>query len=201
VALGINQVSGDVATKTNTTSVHFNFTYNQTPYTNFVFEAQFGKLAGGDSLKSADGRQFNNNFSAFLFRGQLQLGEVFDYSNSPFKNALKNLYLSAGIGLVVNHITSINRYSNQTPPVYTPGVNNSNEPFIPLRLGYEFKIFNNYQQPSIKIDLGLQYNLVLSDNLDGYTAGNNNDAYVQATIGVKFAIGSGNISYRKQIQY
>jgi hypothetical protein len=42
---------------------------------------------------------------------------------------------------------------------------------------------------------------VLSDNLDGYTAGNNNDAYVQATIGFKFAIGAGYTSYRKQIEY
>lgn len=199
-ALGINQVYGDVATKTNTASIHFNFTYNQTPYTNFVFEAQFGRLAGGDSLTSKDGKQFNNDYSAFLLRGQLQLGEVIDYANSPFKNALKNLYISTGVGLVVNHITSISRYSNQNPSVYTPGENNSNEPFIPLRLGYEFKFFNNYQQPAVKIDLGLQYNLVFSDNLDGYASGKN-DAFLQTTIGVKLAIGSGNTSYRKQIQY
>jgi len=89
----------------------------------------------------------------------------------------------------------------QIPGYYTPGLINSNEPFIPFRIGYEFKIFNEYEQANIKIDLAYQYNMVFGDNVDGFTAGNNNDVYVQYTIGVKFAIGSGNTSYKKQIPY
>jgi len=196
VGIGLNQVSDGITPKTMTQSIHFNFTYNKTPYTNFVFEAQFGKLAGGDSTSAkSGGLQYNNNYAAFLFRGQLQLGEILDYQRSPFYNALKNLYVSAGLGFVVNHITSISRIGS-----FTPGLDNSNLPFIPVRLGYEFKIFNSYQQPNIKIDLGLQYNYVLGDNLDGYATGTN-QAYIQYTLGVKFAIGSGNTSYKKQIPY
>jgi hypothetical protein len=201
VAVGFNQVYGDAQTQTTTQSIHFNFTYNATPFTNFVLETQLGKLTGGDSLKTTSGRYFNNDFTSFIFRGQLQFGEFLDYSRSPFKNAIKNLYVSAGVGLVIDRITQVNRYSIQLPMVYTPGLDRTNEPFIPLRIGYEFKVYNKYDQPAFKVDLGYEYNLVLSDNLDGLVAGSHYDAYTQFTIGVKFAIGGAIVSYKKQIPY
>lgn len=200
-AIGLDKVYGDAETVTTTQSIHFNFTYNPTPFTNFVFEAQLGKLRGGDSVQTKSGRYFNNDFSAFIFRGQLQLGEIMDYSRSPFKNALKNLYVSAGIGLVRNHITQVSRTSEKVPGYFTDGEDKSREPFLPLRIGYEFKLFNRYSQPSAKIDLAYGYNYVFGDNLDGFTAGTKKDAYSQITLGVKFAIGSADISYRKQITY
>jgi hypothetical protein len=201
-AVGFNTVHGNPETTTSTQSIHFNLTYNATPYTNFVFEAQLGKLRGGDSLKSKSGMQFNNDFSAFLLRGQIQAGELIDYSNNRLYNALKNLYISAGFGFVVNRITSISRYSHQVPGFFTDGQNNSQEPFIPLRIGYEFKLFNKYDQPSFKVDVGYGYNLVLGDELDGFSTGNgHHDAYSQFTLGVKFAVGGATTSYRKQIQY
>lgn len=201
VAAGVNKVYGDAETTTSTASVHFNFTYNATPFVNFVWEAQLGKLRGGDSVLTKSGRYFNNDFSAYIFRGQLQLGEILDYSNNQFNNALKNLYLSAGIGFVFNHITQVNRYSKQISGFYTDGKDKSKEPFIPLRIGYELKLYNRYSQPSAKIDIGYGYNFILGDDLDGFTAGTHKDAYSQFTLGVKFAIGSANISYRKQITY
>src|ERR1035437_5027602 len=67
VAAGFDQVSGAAQTQTMTQSIHFNLTYNTTPYVNFVFEAQLGRLRGGDSLKTSTGRYFNNDFSAFIF--------------------------------------------------------------------------------------------------------------------------------------
>src|ERR1700721_1929122 len=96
-SVGFNTVFGDVLPQKTTQSINFNFTFNQTPYTNFVFEAQLGKLTGGDST-SASGRYFNNDFSAFTFRGQLKFGEFLDYSHSEFNNAIKNFYVSLGIG-------------------------------------------------------------------------------------------------------
>ena len=200
-AVGFDKVYGDAETLTTTQSIHFNFTYNTTPFVNFVFEAQLGKLRGGDSVLTKSGRYFNNDFSAFIFRGQLQLGEIMDYSRSPFQNALKNLYVSAGIGFVRNHITQVSRNSEQIPGFYTPGDDKSREPFIPLRIGYELKLFNRYSQPSAKIDIGYGYNYMLGDGLDGFTAGAKKDVYTQFTLGVKFAIGSALTSYRKQITY
>ncbi len=201
VAAGFDQVYGNAQTQPFSESVHFNFTFNYTPFTNFVFDAQFGKLTGGDSIKTITGRYFSNNFSAYTFRGQLQLGEFMDYSHSQFKNAVKNLYLSAGVGYVINDITKINRNSIQVPGLVSGGQNSSNELFIPLRLGYEFKIFNQYQQPSVKVDLGYQYNYVLGDGLDGFNTPKHDEAYTQFFIGVKFAVGGSVLSYKKQIHY
>ncbi|ASU33422.1 hypothetical protein [Mucilaginibacter xinganensis] len=200
-SIGIARVYGDAETVNAMPSVNFNFTYNATPFTNFVFEAQLGKLRGGDSVLTKSGRYFNNDFAAFIFRGQLQLGEIIDYSRSPFNNALKNLYVSIGMGFIKNNITQISRYSKKVPGYYTGGDDKSKEPFIPLRIGYEFKLYNTYSQPSVKIDVGYGYNYVLGDGLDGFTAGSQKDVYSQFTLGVKFAIGSSDISYRKQITY
>jgi len=199
--IGLNTVSGNAQTSTLTPTVHINFTYNTTPFVNFVFEGQFGRIAGGDSLTTSTGRQFTADLTAIVFRGQLQMGEIMDYSQSPFKNAIKNLYVSAGIGYVISHITNINRYSIKTPGEYTGGVLNSQEPMIPFRIGYEFKIFNQYKQPAVKIDLAYAYNYDLSDNLDGFVVPGHHEAYSQICIGVKFAIAGDIISYRKPIPY
>jgi len=199
-AAGINTVYGDAETFTKTPSIHFNLGYNVSPFINYVFEFQAGQLKGGDSLRTLSGRQFTNAFTSVMFRAQVQAGELIDYSDNPLANAVKNFYLSTGIGFVVNHLTDVNRYSILVPGFYTPGDNNSNEILIPARIGYEFKLYNSYGQPSVKIDVGFQYNFIMGDGLDGYTAGNNKDGYSQLTLGVKFAVGDV-ISFRKRIPY
>ncbi|WP_183556861.1 hypothetical protein [Mucilaginibacter sp. SP1R1] len=199
-AVGINTpVSTDVPNAIkNTPSAHFNFNYNQSPFVNYIFEGQFGRLKAGD-VNSVSGRKFENHFTAFALKVQLQAGEVIDYSQSGVANAFKNLYLSSGIGYIINKVTNTpdKRVAEGTK---LPGDNNSQIPFIPVRLGYEFKIFNQYNEPSVKIDLGYQYNFLMDDNLDGYSTGAHKDVFSQFTVGVKFAIG-GVTSYRKQIYY
>jgi hypothetical protein len=200
VAVGFNQFYGDVLTSKGTKGVSFNFNYNQTPFLNYVFELQIGKLAGGDALNDPLGREFATDYHYYAFRLQLQAGEVIDYSESTFANALKNLYVSTGVGVIYNTISSINRYSVQIPGYYTPGTDKSQQAFLPARIGYEFKLYNQYQRPDIKIDIGYQTNFIFGDELDGFKAGHLNDAYTQFTIGVKFTLG-GVTSYRKQIHY
>ncbi|WP_121811439.1 hypothetical protein [Mucilaginibacter kameinonensis] len=200
-AAGINQASSaDVQTLKTTPSINLNFTYNQSPYINYVFNVEVGRLKGG-SPNTTTQRQFENHFSAYSFRIQVQAGELIDYSQSAIANAFKNLYLSSGLGYINNNVVyrtddALLLANNQVLP-FEP---KTNEIFIPLRLGYEFKFFNSYNQPSVKIDLGYQYNFIMGDNLDGYVAGAHNDAYSQVTLGFKFAIG-GVTSYRKQIHY
>jgi len=194
-----NKVYGDAQTVVSTPSVHFNFNYNQTPFINYILEVEAGKLEGGNELKDTTGRQFSNSFTAVAFRVQVQAGEILDYSRSPLANALKNVYLSSGIGMVVNNLTT-NRYSYKIPGFYTPGEDHSNEIYIPVRLGYEFKIYNQFSQPSVKIDLAYQENFIMGDQLDGFKAGKANDIYTEIVLGVKFALG-GVTSYRKQIPY
>lgn len=200
VSGGLSTVSGDAETKPSAKTIHMNFNYNPSPFINYVLEAQTGDLRGGDATTTATGRQFTNNYVAVFLRGQVQAGELMDYSRSKIKNALKNLYLSTGVGYIVNKMSYINRQSILDPSIYTDGLDNSNGIIIPARIGYEFKIFNSYSQPVVKIDLGYQMNFALDDNLDGFTAGLQKDKFSQITLGVKFAIGSIN-SYKKQIHY
>lgn len=199
-SVGFNQFYGDVVTSKGTKAVNFNFNYNQGPFINYIFEAQFGKLAGGDAINDPLGRQFAADYQYYALRLQLQAGELIDYSQNSVANALKNLYVGAGLGIIYDNISSINRYSIQYPGYYTPGVNKATETFIPFRIGYEFKIFNNYSRPDIKIDIGYQYNKVFGDELDGFKVGHLNDAYTQFTIGVKFSLGE-ITSYRKPINF
>jgi len=200
--LAASRVVGSDAEKVLITPTgHFNFNYNSSPYVNYVVEVQAGILKGGGNLTPSK-RYFENKFTSVMFRVQLQAGELFDYSDSFFLNGLKNLYVSSGFGFVVNKldIDTALRYPDATG-FYSPGRNHSNQLLIPGRIGYEFKVFNKYNQPSFKVDIGYQFNYILGDGLDGFETGRSkNDAYDQFSIGIKFAIG-GVTSYRKQISY
>lgn len=199
-AVGFNSFYGDTQTPVSTRAISFNFDYNQTPYINYIFEFQAGKLMGGDSVKDRYGRQFSADYNYYAFRAQVQAGELIDYSSSPVFNFFKNAYVGAGLGMLYSNIKTINRYSLQLPGFYTPGPESAKELFIPARIGYEFKIFSKYQKPEYKIDIGYQYNIVFGDELDGFRAGAHNDAYGQVSIGLKISVG-GETSYRKQITY
>lgn len=194
-----NRVYGDAELIKTTPALVVNFTYNYTPYVNYVLEFQAGTLEGG-AVETKSGRYFKNNFTALVFRGQLQAGEVIDYSRSAVMNVVKNFYVSSGFGYLINDIRSINRTSLLIEDFYTGGLDKSTEIFIPARLGYEFKVFNKYNQPSFKIDIGAQYNFNFGDNMDGFDAGKSKDKLIQYSIGLKFALG-GVTSYSKQIHY
>lgn len=195
----VNKVYGDAETLKNKAGINVGFTYNATPYVNYVVEIQAGNLEGGDVL-SKSGRYFKNSYTAFLFRGQLQAGELIDYSRSGFMNAIKNLYISGGLGYIINDVKNINRTSTITPGFFTDGLDKSNELLLPLRLGYELKFFNQYNEPSFKVDLGASYIYDFGDNMDGFTAGKSKDLLIQYSVSFKFALG-GVTSYRKQIRY
>src|ERR1700739_18627 len=92
-SVAFNSFYGDVQTPVSTKSINFNFDYNQTPFVNYIFEFQAGKLMGGNSATDLLGRQFTADYTYYAFRLQLQAGEVIDYSQSPVMNALKNLYI------------------------------------------------------------------------------------------------------------
>jgi len=193
-SVGFNTSKTDFAISHPTYSFAGHFTYNYSPYLNFVAEVQAGAVKA-DSLLilPSTGINYVNNFTAVSFRAQLQAGELFDYSQSPIMNGLKNFYISSGVGVVY---TDLKVYEGDQ---FTVG-DKSSSVFIPFRFGYEFKFFNSYSEPFLKLDLGYQLNYILSDNFDGITSGKYNDAFTQFSVGVKFAIG-GKTSYRKAINW
>ena len=197
-----------------------NFIYNYSPYIPVAAELQFGSLSGGGTKPSLDryGRVFTNHYEAFVVHADFQLGEVIDYSQSGILNIIKNFYFGCGVGFVFdnNQVQRTNLYEGriidgeQTPnngssTYIFPGKDNSINTIIPLRFGYEFKLYNEYSEPYMAIDIGYVHNLVFGEGLDGYDDPSNvfkNNAtnqYRQFVIGVKFNFG--NItSYNKLIR-
>ncbi|MEB0248725.1 hypothetical protein QN344_01200, partial [Mucilaginibacter sp. 5B2] len=134
----------------------------------------------------------------------VQAGEVINYQGSTVLNVLKNFYLGAGIGGIANSV--VTQRTSVIDPTYTfPGKDNGINLIVPLRFGYEFKFYNEYDQPNVRLDIGYQHNLTFGEGLDGYadpsTKFKNNalDQYRQITVGIKVNFGGQN-SYDKEIR-
>jgi len=193
-----------------------NFTYNYNPYIPIELELQKGMLSGGGLTVDKDryGRKFTNNFLALYLHADVQLGAVIDYGNGWFLNVVKNFYLGSGIGLVRNNNT-VQRYNilpnmgyplPPDPGAYKfPGSDQSTNFSIPLRVGYEFKIFDSYNEPGWAIDIGYVHNIVFGEGLDGYDdpiskfKNNATNQYRQFTIGFKYFFGN-TVSYNKLVR-
>jgi hypothetical protein len=207
-------------TNVNRQDQHFgesvSFTYNYSPYIPITAELQFGNLSGGGLTPALDryGRQYNNHFEGLILHGDFQLGEVIDYSESFFNNVLKGFYFGSGGGIIFNSNTvqRTNIYYGENglpyfgPSTYVfPGSNSSINLTIPLRFGYEFKIFNEYEEPFMTVNIGYVHSLVFGEGLDGYDDPSNkfkNNAtnqYRQIVVGVKFNFGNVT-SYNKVIR-
>jgi len=193
----------NVQRQLNHVGANINFIYNYSPYIPVTAELQFGTLSGGGLLPKEDryGREYTNNYEALLVHADFQLGEVIDYSQSDWLSALKNFYFGTGAGFVFNNVTvqrySIYRPAPPDPAAYIfPGSNSSINLAIPLRFGYEFKLYNYFNEPYIAIDLGYVHNLVFGEGLDGYDdpsskfKNNATNQYRQILIGVKFYFGN-----------
>jgi hypothetical protein len=193
-------------------SENINFVYNYSPYIPVVAELQFGTLSGGGLSPKVDvsGRKYTNTYEAFLLHADFQLGEVIDYSESSVLSVIKNFYFGTGGGIVFNN-NVVQRYSIYAPAppdpqAYKfPGSDNSINLTIPLRFGYEFKLYNDFEEPYMAIDVGSVHNLVFGEGLDGYDdpsskfKNNATNQYRQIVIGIKFNFG--NItSYNKLIR-
>jgi hypothetical protein len=206
----------NVQRQDNNIGANINFIYNYSPYIPITAELQFGNLSGGGITPDKDkyGRMYTNHFEAFVLHGDFQLGEVIDYSESTFLNAVKNFYFGSGVGFVFNNNTvqRTNLYdgTNGLPNYGTrdyifPGSNSSINITVPLRFGYEFKLYNDFEEPYMAIDLGYVHNMVFGEGLDGYDDPSNkfkNNAtnqYRQFVIGVKFSFGNVT-SYNKLIR-
>lgn len=186
------------------------FTYNYSPYIPITAELQFGTLSGGGLTPALDkyGRQYTNHFEGLILHGDFQLGELIDYSESYFNNAVKGFYFGSGGGIIFNSNTvqRTNVYLQNGPLTYVfPGSNSSINLTVPLRFGYEFKVFNEYEEPFMTVNIGYVHSLVFGEGLDGYDDPSNkfkNNAtnqYRQIVVGVKFNFGNVT-SYTKVIR-
>jgi hypothetical protein len=184
--------------------------YNLTPYIPIGLEIQFGQLAGGSVLTDPAKREYNNHFKALIAHGDVQLGQLIDYSGSFLMRLAKDLYMGTGVGVISNNMAFIQR-TNLVPstgyPVGTytfPGKNTSLNLLVPIRFGYEYKIYDSFDEPFLGISIGYTHNLTWGEGLDGYTdpssgfKNNAQDQYSQIVVGVRFNFGS-SIPFTKQI--
>ncbi len=185
--------------------MYFGVYYNYSPYLPFALEMQLGKLSGGNDITDASHRYFVNNYMAINVHGDLQLGEVMDYEGDFFMERFKGLYMGLGVGAIFNNITSIRRYAVDDPNYVFPGKSNSINALIPVRFGYEFKIFNYDDEPFMALNITYTHNLTFAEGLDGYDdsskhfKNNAQDMFRAITVGIKINFGN-SVSYIKSIR-
>jgi hypothetical protein len=209
VGAGVSYIKG--ATNINRQDSHFaeniNFTYYMlSPYIPFTFEIQKGLLSGGGLTVDLDksGRQYSNNYLAAIVHGDFQLGYLLNVGSGsdPSLDIWKGLYAGTGIGLIndndqVQRTNVIAANGPITgPDVYRfPGVDNSVNLMVPLRIGYEFKIKNSFGTPFIRLIFSYETNLVFGQGLDGYNdpaskfKHNFVSQYRQISFGIKYDFG------------
>lgn len=185
--------------------MYFDLFYNYSPYLPFALEMQIGKLSGGNDLTDPSRRFFVNNYLAFNAHADLQLGEITEYEGNFLMQRLKNLYMGLGIGAIFNNITSVRRNAANVPDYVFPGKDHSVNALIPIRLGYEFKIFDYNDEPFMSLNFTYTHNLTFAEGLDGYDdpsskfKNNAQDMFRTITVGIKVNFGN-SVSYIKSIR-
>jgi len=178
--------------------------YNYSPFFPFAFEFESGKLSGGNNLTDPSHRYFVNNYLAFNVHGDLQLGEIMDYEGNFFLERLKGLSIGTGLGAIFNNIGAIRRTATDDPNYIYPGKNHTINALIPLRFGYEIKIFGN-DAPMVALDVNYIHNFTFAEGLDGYSdpgskfKNNAQDMFRQITVGLKVFFGN-QATYIKSIR-
>lgn len=194
----------DLAQNNKDKSFNVDLYYNYSPYLPFALEVQKGRLSGGNDLTDPSHRYFTNNFLSISVHADLQLGEIIDYDNNFFLQLCKGLYLGTGVGGSFNNV-AVRRYAVDDPTYRFPGKDRSLNLLVPIRFGYEVKIYNYDDEPFMSISVGYVHNLTFSEGMDGYDDPSNHfknnaqDMFSQITVGLKFNIGEP-VSYIKSIK-
>src|SRR6185312_9104444 len=186
---------------------NMSFIYNYNPYLPIAAELQTGELSGGGLTPQLDryGRVYDNHYKALFVHGDFQLGAAIDYSDNTLLNIAKNFYIGTGVGFIANSIQN-QRYSIYDKTYRFPGNNSNVGILLPLRVGYEIKLYDSYSEPAYAIDFGYIHNITLAGNLDGYNdpvskfKNNAPDQYRQIFVGFKYYFGN-IVSYNKAIRY
>jgi hypothetical protein len=201
VGAGVSTIRGytNVAKQNNTLAANLNITYYDSPYIPITFEIQKGRLWGGSRVTDPYSREYENNYMAFIIHGDLQMGEIINYYRGDITNILKNFYVGTGIGLVDNNVqnqrTDLFSQGYAAGTYVFPGSDHTKNFLISLRLGYEFKFYDEFDEPQFALDLEYVHNLVAGEGLDGYDDPPSKfkndfpDQYRQITVGFKYDFG------------
>ena len=168
-------------------------------YLPIVAEFQMSRLSGGGETPNVDlsGRYYSNNYMALFFHGDFQLSSVLNYDYSDVLNVIKGFYVGTGFGFVLNNVKAQrhNQYPQNGPIGTTDGFLGKDKSVsltIPLRIGYEFKFFDSYNEQTMGIDIGYIQNIAFGEGLSGYNDPHppfknlHTDQYGQITVGIRY---------------
>ncbi|WP_454802626.1 OmpA family protein [Mucilaginibacter phyllosphaerae] len=150
----------------------------------FALQADFlrGQVSG---TRAQDGVGTPNSFNTKLdWSGALSANVTLGNISWFHSKSSIQPYLTAGAGYM-GYKTTITDATGTRPYANGAGENSINEWFVPVGLGFKVNL-----GPSVNLDLGYQVNFVQSDNFDGYNAGNTNDRFSYAHVGLEFLLGS-----------
>ena len=108
------------------------------------------------------------------------------------------MYAGLGVGLINDNCTTQRTNiiaANGSLSYVFPGVDKSTNLMVPVRIGYEYKITNDFDEPIMRVFVSYEHNFVFGEGLDGYDdpashfKNNSLDQYRQITFGIKFDFG------------
>lgn len=192
---GINTAFSDLAQNKNLYSSALNFNYYLTPYTAISVETQLGKLRGGGLNIDPNQRQYTNNYWAVYLQGKYYLGNLLDKTERDFLALFNNLYVSGGLGIVKNSISKNTRIKPDGTGYVFPGLDKSLDLLVPIDMGYDFPIYNQFREYKWEVSISGQFVQTLGEGLDGYDIAPNStnkgypDSFATFMIGVKYSFG------------
>ncbi|MGY4383454.1 hypothetical protein ACVWYN_000473 [Pedobacter sp. UYP24] len=175
--------------------------YYFTPFFSIGGELQKGEIVGGDINTDPHERQFINSYATATLNGKVALGTFINYERNSFSNAIKDLYIGAGAGLVHNKMKSVVRYQPSTGYKF-PGMDRSYNLVFPVNLGINFYFRSNDGVPRLALNINLQSNVTIGEGLDGYDDSSiifkntNPDIYNYYSVGLRYHFGPYGISKR-----
>lgn len=190
-----------------------------TPFTSAGVEYNIVQLRGGPDQHK---REFISDFSSIEIRGNVAAGQFFDFSYSPILHTLRTINVSLGVGIISgkNNVLPYNSLLDGRLLYPKHGINNQfpssrqhikdigkskfeNVFAIPATIGYNFNIYNGYDE--VFLQFGVNYKLVytFSDDIDGYNdnfgskkLNKVNDFYTTLGVSLKCMFGPRRMFYR-----
>lgn len=177
----------DLQKKTFTFAGYGVIDYYTTPFVSLGLEVQKGELAGGDIVFDENNRQFINSYLSGSFNVKVQLGEFlsgYDRRNI-FLNSIRGLYLGAGVGAIKNKISNVRYYGD----IVYPGEDKSTEMIVPVNLGINFYIPDQWGRDRIVVNFNAQSTMAMGEGMDGYSSSSKNDIYTYFSVGLRYNFG------------
>ena len=144
-----------------------NLDYDFNPYFSIGGEGQVGYLQGLDGKKTLPYRASTNQYITANLNAKVALGLIYDFQAETFlRDALKRLYVGAGVGMIKNKIELKDPY-DLTITAYNTSTNGKS--FIyPFSFGTNIDLLGLIKKDRFVINPEYQFAVIDSPYADGY---------------------------------